>query len=80
MTLSQISTTCFTASYLLALVFELVRPWWKSRLRDLGAIGLMAAGMVAHVLFLVYVARGEVDRGVGVFASWFDWSLIASLV
>jgi ABC-type uncharacterized transport system permease subunit len=78
--LSQISTTCFTASYTMALVLEAVRPMWKSRVRYTGAIGFLAAGIVAHVLFLVFVGRDEMSSGQGVFASWFDWSLIASLV
>ena len=80
MTPSEISTTCFTASYLVALVLEALRPVWSSRVRYLGAIFALAAGVLAHMLYLVFVARGEVSSGLGVFASWYDWSLIASFV
>jgi ABC-type uncharacterized transport system permease subunit len=77
---SQISTTCFTASYLVALVLEALRPMWSSKLRHVGAIGFLSAGVLAHLLYLVFVARGEMSSGQGVFANWYDWSLIASLV
>jgi ABC-type uncharacterized transport system permease subunit len=79
-TLSEISTTCFTASYSVTLALELARPYWKSKLRIVLALGFLAAGVLSHMLFLVYVARGELSSGRGVFASWSDWSLIAAFV
>lgn len=80
MTASGIGIFCFAASYLVALVLEAVRPLWRSRARYFLAILFLVAGIVAHVLYLLFVARGAMFSGQGVFVSWSDWSLITALV
>jgi ABC-type uncharacterized transport system permease subunit len=80
LTVSEISTFCIAASYLVALVLEAIRPLWLARARYFLALSFLVAGIVAHLLYLAFVARGAMFSGQGVFVSWADWSLIAALL
>jgi len=75
--LSGISTTCFAASYGVALALELSRLWFRSGLRGAVMVGFAAAGFLAHTLFLYYRAVSSV--GVPL-SSNRDWYLVAAWV
>ena len=69
--------TCFAASYAVALALELSRLFLRLRVRTALAIGMAAAGLLAHTLYL-YV---HVQRGFAMgqpFASWYHWCLLAA--
>jgi ABC-type transport system involved in cytochrome c biogenesis permease subunit len=52
MPINKITVFCFGASYALALVLELVQLGWTRPVHRLLALGLAAAGLLAHTLFL----------------------------
>ena len=78
--LNRITVTCFFASYALAWVLELLRILFLRTPRYWSlVVGLAAAGCFAQTLFLWSQATAERSQGT-VFASWFDWLVIASWV
>ena len=78
--LNRITATCFFASYALAWVLEVVRIFFLRTPRLWAPVaGLAAAGCLAQTLFLWRQAAAELTAGT-VFASWFDWLVIASWV
>ena len=74
---SGISVVCFAASYLVALACEVSRLWFRSGLRGAAMVGFMAAGLLAHSLFLLW--RG-VNEPAMPLSSAFDWYLLAAWV
>lgn len=52
MNIGQISITCFAASYAVALALEATRVLFRARARTVFALLMVAAGLVAHTLFL----------------------------
>jgi ABC-type uncharacterized transport system permease subunit len=74
--LSGISISCFAASYAIALVLEVIglrrRPGWLR----LAVIGATLAGMLAHTLYLAYVAADASRTPM----SAVDWVLMAAWV
>ncbi len=72
----KITITCFAASYLVALLLELSRLLFSSRIRGAVMLGFAAAGFVAHTLFLGYRWFTERDA----LTSEFDWYLLAAWV
>ena len=57
--LSGVSTICFAGSYAVALLLEVSRLVFRSRVRGLAMIGFAGAGLVAHTAFLYYRAVSE---------------------
>ena len=80
--LSGITITCFSASYAVTLLLEITRLFFRAPARFILMIVMTAAGLVAHSIFLVNLARNELATGgnISPFSSWYDWCLIASWV
>ena len=78
--LTGISLTCFVASYGVTLAAEVSRLFFRARIRLVAIVAFAAAGLLAHSLFLVNLARSEASLGgqVTPLSSWFDWCLIGS--
>ncbi len=80
--LAHVHIFCFVACYLVALVLELSRLWFRSGLRGIAMLGFVAAGWVAHSAFLY---RSAMENGIGAAAgsplsSYRDWLLLAAWV
>ena len=81
--LSNITITCFAASYAVALVLELVRTRIRNTPLAVAAIGFLIAGLFAHSMHLWNLAKFElgIDSAQGViFSNWHDWCLLAAWV
>jgi hypothetical protein len=79
--LSNITITCFAASYGVTLTLEVSRLFFRLRVRWLVMIGFAAAGLFAHSAHLVVLLRNELERaGVTPFSRWYDWCLLAAWV
>ncbi len=78
--MTGISLTCFVASYGVTLAAEVSRLFFRARIRLVAIVAFAAAGLLAHSLFLVNLARTEAAAGgqVTPLSSWFDWCLIGS--
>jgi len=68
---------CFAASYGIALLLEVSRLWFRSRLRGVVILGCTAAGLIAHTLFLGYRAFTVTGSPL---SSEMDWCLLAAWV
>lgn len=75
--LAGIGITCFFASYAVAWLLEASRLLFKSGVRGAVMIGMGAAGLAAHTLFLAYRATTE---GAAPLSSEYDWYLVAAWV
>jgi len=78
--LHKITVTCFAASYAVALVLEVSRVFFDANFRRAIRIGFMAAGLFAHVVYLVMQNRLEFNASGVWMGSWFDWCLAAALL
>lgn len=79
--LSNISLTCFAASYAVTLGLEISRLFFRLPVRWMVMIGFAAAGLFAHVTYLLVRLRLELQGGViAPLSSWYDWCLLAALV
>lgn len=67
--LSGISVICFGASYALALFLEVSRLLTQSTWRSVATIGVMAAGVVAHAIFLAVQFQQRSAEGL----PWITW-------
>jgi hypothetical protein len=78
--LTGISLTCFVASYGVTLAAEVSRLFFRARVRIIVMVSFATAGLLAHSLFLVNLARSEASLGgqVTPLSSWFDWCLLGS--
>lgn len=76
--LYKITVTCFAASYAVALVLEVSRVFFQANFRQAIRIGFMAAGLFAHVVYLVMQNRLEFNASGIWMGSWFDWCLAAA--
>ena len=78
---SGISILCFTASYVVSLVLETTRLFFRARARFVLVfmLGFAAAGLMAHTIFLGMRARREMADGLPL-SSWFDWCLVLSWI
>ncbi len=74
--LSGISIICFAASYAIALLLEVIGLRKRSTWVRLGVIGASAAGLLAHTLYLIYVAADASATPM----SAVEWMLMASWV
>lgn len=73
--ISGISILCFAASYATALLLEISRLFFQSRVRGAILLGFAGAGLLAHTLFLVYRAT---SASIAPLSSEFDWYLVAA--
>jgi hypothetical protein len=78
--LQKISITCFAASYLVVLGIELSRVFFHMNLRQYVRIGLTAAGLFAHTVFLAYHTQLSFDSQGIWLGSWFGWCLSGAWV
>jgi len=78
--LDDISITCFTASYLVVFALELSRVFFDVSLRKFIRVGLAAAGLFAHTVFLFMQGKLELDSGGIWLGSWFGWCLAAAWI
>jgi ABC-type uncharacterized transport system permease subunit len=61
--LSGISVTCFGASYLVALLLEISRLFFRGKVRNLVLMATAAAGLFAHSTYLLYQLRDQAMHG-----------------
>ena len=76
--LHKITVTCFAASYAVALVLEVSRVFFHAHFRRAIRIGFMAAGMFAHIVYLVMQNRLEFNASGVWMGSWFGWCMAAA--
>lgn len=76
--LSGISIFCFAASYGVALMLEIVRLFFRAQVRAVLSTGFMAAGLIAHTLYLIGEQNGLVEAGP--ISDWHHWCLIVAWV
>ncbi len=75
MILSGVSITCFTASYVVALVLEATRLIFRSGIRGAALLGFACAGLFAHT---VYLFNRAATGGASPLSSQRDWYFIAA--
>lgn len=73
--IAGISIFCFAASYATALLLEISRLFFQSRVRGAILLGFAGAGLMAHTLFLGYRATSTATSPL---SSEFDWYLVAA--
>ncbi|MEX2112081.1 MAG: cytochrome c biogenesis protein CcsA [Pirellulales bacterium] len=73
--ISGISLICFAASYAVAWALEVSQVFRPSKVRRLVMIGFVAAGWLAHTLYLGYRAF---ELSASPLSSSFDWALVAA--
>ena len=79
--LSGITITCFAASYLVALVLEFSRLFFRASVRILLIVGMSFAGLVAHTIYLTNRALSELQTSdLVLFSSWHDWCVLAAWI
>jgi len=78
--LQKLSITCFAASYLVVFGIELSRMFFQLDLRRYVRIGLTAAGLFAHTVFLAYHTQLSFDSQGIWLGSWFGWCLSGAWV
>ena len=83
--LQQISVTCFTTSYAVVLVIELLRFAGRMPGRGLAGLVMMSVGIFTHVTYLMLQATSptgysvDLPAEIGRLATWTDWSLMVAL-
>ncbi len=73
--LQKISITCFVASYLVVLALEVSRMFFQTNLRSILRLGLMAAGLFAHTVFIAFHTQSSVGSDGIWLGSWLGWGL-----
>ena len=77
--LRGISVTCFVGSYTVALLLELSRSVVRVPGRGLLTIAFAVAGLFSHAVYLLVRANEHGPAGeIGLFAGWYDWSLLVA--
>jgi hypothetical protein len=76
--LTRISLSCFALSYLIALLLEISRLFYRISVRSIVIFALMLAGIFAHTIFLWDKFQADFSGGTPL-ASWYDWCLVISL-
>ena len=72
---ANIQITCFAGSYLVALVLEVSRLFFRSGVRGAVMLGFAGAGLAAHTWFLAIRAS---DAAAVPLSNWYDWFLVAA--
>jgi ABC-type transport system involved in cytochrome c biogenesis permease subunit len=75
--LARVQVICFAASYAIALLLELSRLVFHSRIRGAVRLGFVAAGWFAHSAYLYYRA---IHAHGSPLSSYHDWYLLAAWV
>ncbi len=70
----NVGVVCFLASYVLALAAECSRLAWRNRISHWAMVGLTAAGLVAHTLYLLL--RSQETHLPPLMSSAHDWLLM----
>ena len=79
--LSNISLTCFAASYFVTLGLEISRLFFRIPVRWIVMIAFAAAGLFAHTAYLWFRVHSELQgAGITPLASWYDWCLVVAWV
>ncbi len=74
--LSGVSLICFAGSYLVVLLLEISRLFFRNTLQLFLLLGFAVAGLVAHSIYLApRIEQGLQMRGVPL-ANWYHWCLI----
>ncbi len=76
--LTRISLSCFALSYLIALLLEISRLFYRVSVRSIVIFTMMLAGIFAHIIFLWDKFQSDFSGGTPL-ASWYDWCLVISL-
>jgi hypothetical protein len=76
--LTRISLSCFALSYLIALLLEISRLFYRVSVRSIVIFAMMLLGIFAHTLFLWDKFQTDFSGGTPL-ASWYDWCLVISL-
>ena len=79
--LSNVSITCFAASYCVTLGLEFSRLFFRLRVRWVVMIAFAAAGLLAHTAYLWHRVYSELQGAeITPLASWYDWCLVVAWV
>ncbi len=79
--LSNITITCFTASYGVTLGLEISRLFFRLRVRWVVMIAFAAAGLFAHSAYLWDRVHSELQgAAITPLSSWYDWCLVVAWV
>lgn len=78
--LAGVTVSCFLLSYLLVLLFETARIFFKYPGRNLLVLGMLVVGLIAHSIFLI---NQFADDAVGaerpqLLANWFQWAVLGA--
>ncbi len=77
MWLSNITLTSFAACYLIALVLEVSRLFFRAPIRLPVIVGVTLAGLFAHASHIVVEANAALTKSAVPFSRWYDWCLLA---
>lgn len=77
---SGISLTCFTASYLVALVLEVLRLFSRRKVPFWAAIVSGLLGLLAHSLYIWTLATERTPTDGAPLGSWYAWILMAAWI
>ncbi|MBC8352111.1 MAG: cytochrome c biogenesis protein CcsA [Planctomycetes bacterium] len=81
LSLSEMTITCFAACYVMALVVELSRLFFRWRVSTIVPLALSTIGLLAHSLYLIGQAQHELSQRVtSPLSSWYDFCLLAAWV
>ncbi len=78
--LAGVTVSCFLLSYLLVLLFEAARIYFKYPGRNLLVIGMLIVGLIAHSIFLVnqFSLGAQTGERPQLLANWFQWAVLAA--
>lgn len=75
--LSGVTVSCFLLSYVLALLVEVAGLFWRTPGRNIILVATLAAGLVAHSIFLVHQFSFDAQRP-QLLANWFQWVMLSA--
>ena len=78
--LQKISITCFAASYGVVFALEVSRMFFQTKVRTVLRLGLTAAGLFAHTVYIVYHTQSTVSSDGIWLGSWLGWGLAVAWV
>ena len=78
--LTRITITCFAASYLVTLVLEVSRLFFRAPVRLAVMMAFAVAGIFAQASHLFVEARKAVEANAIPLSRWYDWSMLAALI
>lgn len=80
--LSNITITCFAASYGVTLALEASRLFFRAPIRLAVMLGFAMAGWFAHTAYLLNLAQQEITAGnqIALFSDWHAWCMLAAWI